>query len=412
MTPMKPPAPDVQRIRSWFPALQADLVFLENAGGSQVPGMVAERMRDYMLSSYVQLDAGYALSQKATDTVNAAHEFVNLLMNGGRTGKVVLASSCSVLCRMLADCYAKTLSPGDEIIVAETGHEANVGPWVSLAERGAKLSIWPVDRDSCSCPLKVLEELVTERTRIVALPHVSNLLGDIVDLAAVVEIAHAKGARVVADGVAYAPHRAIDVAAWDVDWYVYSTYKVYGPHMGGLYGKHDAFAELHGPNHYFVPQHEVPYKFELGGASHEGCAGLLALGAYLNFLAGRDPGAAPDRETVVGAYEVMTGLELPLQERLISYLLGKSTVQLIGPSAIDQTRVGTISFIHESLPSSRIACAAHEHGIGIRNGHMYAHRLCKALAIDPDDGVVRVSLLHYNTLEEIERLIEVFEQVL
>ena len=412
MTPMRRSAPDAQRIRSWFPALQADLVFLENAGGSQVPGVVADRMREYMLSSYVQLDAGYALSQKATDTVNAAHEFVNLLMNGSQAGKVVLASSCSVLCRMLADCYARILVPGDEIIVAETGHEANAGPWVSLADHGAKVLIWSVDRDSCSCRLEALEDLVTERTRIVALPHVSNLLGDIVDLKAVVEIAHGCGARVVADGVAYAPHRAIDVAAWDVDWYVYSTYKVYGPHLGALFGRHDAFAELHGPNHYFIPKDEVPYKFELGGVSHEGCAGLLALGGYLNFLAGREPGAAPDRQMVEDAYEVMTEHELPLQERLVSYLLSRPSVRLVGPSAVDQTRVGTISFVHETCPSSQIAAAAHEAGIGIRNGHMYAHRLCKALEIDPDDGVVRVSLLHYNTMEEIDRLIELFERVL
>ncbi len=403
---------DPDRVRAWFPALSSDLIFLENAGGSQVPQVVADRIRAYMLEKYVQLDAGYALSQQATETVHAAHDLVNLLVNGTGLGKIVLASSCSVLCRMLADCYASVLEPGDEIIFAESGHEANVGPWVSLEQHGMLLKQWRLDRESIVCPLAGLEELLSDRTRIVALPHVSNLLGDIVDVEAVVELAHRHGARVVADGVAYAPHRAIDVAAWDVDWYVYSTYKVYGPHMAALYGKHEALAELTGPNHYFIPRDEVPYKFELGGPSHEGCAGLLALGDYLQFLAGRSAGDSLDRDTITDAFEVMTCLELPVQERLIRYLLEKPGVRLIGPSATDRSRVGTVSFVHESLTSREIAAAAHAHEIAIRHGHMYAHRLCKALDLDPDDGVVRVSPVHYNTTGEIDRLIDVFERVL
>ena len=266
-----------------------------------------------------------------------------------------------------------------------------------------------MDTGSCSCLLAGLERLLSPRTRIVAFPHVSNLLGEIVDVQGIVRLARQAGARVVVDGVAYAPHRAMDVAAWDVDWYVYSTYKVYGPHMAALYGKHEAFAELSGPNHYFIPDHEIPYKFELGGAIHEGCAGLLALGEYLSFLTGRE---RVDRVTVTEAFEVMTRCELPLQERLIGYLLEHPRVRIIGPDTADRSRVGTVSFLHRDLPSHRIAEAVDRENIGIRNGHMYAHRLCRALGIDPDDGVVRVSLVHYNTIEEIDRLIEVLEEVI
>jgi len=244
----------------------------------------------------------------------------------------------------------------------------------------------------------------------VAFPHVSNLLGDIVNIKAITELSHRYGAEVVADGVAFAPHRAMAVADWDVDWYAYSTYKVYGPHMGALYGKHAGFAKLTGPNHYFIANDEVPYKFELGGACHEGCSGILALGSYLQFLAAAD--GEVNRQVVLDAFEVMTRCEAPLQERLVSYLLAKSGVQLVGPQVWDQSRVGTISFLHDRLASKEIAATAHAKNIGIRNGHMYAHRLCKALGIDPDDGVVRVSLVHYNSAEEIERLIEVFEQIL
>lgn len=403
---------DMTRIRDQFPALSSNTVFLENAGGSQVPKVVADRMHEYMLNSYVQLDAGYALSTQATKMVEEAHEFINLFMNGQRTGKVIFGASCSILCRMLADCYGQVLSPGDEIIVAETGHEANTGPWMHLERLGIEVRIWKMDPRTCESPLKLLEQLLNVRTRIVAFPHVSNLLGGIEDIQAITRLAHEHDARVVVDGVAFAPHRVMDVEAWNVDWYVYSTYKVYGPHMAVLYGRHDAYAELGGPNHYFIPDDEVPYKFELGGACHEACRGLLALGEYLNVLTGSDADAAVTRETVVRAFEIMTQCEAEPQARLIRYLLDHPRVRLIGPESVGEDRVGTISFLHEKLTSKRVAQAAHEHGIGIRNGHMYAHRLCKALGMEPDDGVVRVSLVHYNTIEEIDQLIEVFDNIL
>lgn len=406
---------DPQRVRAHFPALAGETVFLENAGGSQVPAVVAERIRQYMLESYVQLEADYELSRRATALVEEAHDFINLFMNGVDTGTVILGPSCTQLCRMLAECYAPLLDPGDEIIIAETGHEANVGPWVSLAEAGdgrVTLKVWPVDPGSFACSLEALEGLLGSRTRLVALPHVSNLLGEIVDVKAITELAHRAGARVVVDGVAYAPHRAIDVAAWDVDWYVYSTYKVYGPHMAALYGRHDAVAELTGPNHFFIPEEEVPYKFEPGGVSHEGCAGLVALGDYLLSLTGRESNDAVDRTVIEEAFAIATALERPLQDRLIEYLRGKPRVRVIGPAHAEASRVGTISFVHETHSSREISDAACERNIGIRFGHMYAYRLCEALELDPDDGVVRVSLVHYNTLEEIDRLIEVFEAVL
>jgi len=404
---------DRNALRAWFPALKSDTVFLENAGGSQVPATVADRIRDYMLGSYVQLDADYALSQKATRIMEEAHAFAGRLMNADPMGKVAFGHSCSMLIRMLADCYGDILLPGDEIVVAESGHEANVGPWLRLAEKGLRLRQWKLDpQNAVTCPLETLEPLLNDRTRIVAFPHVSNLLGEIVDIDAIVKRVHGVGGRVVVDGVAYAPHRAMDVAAWDVDWYAYSAYKVYGPHMGVLYGKDQAFAEIEGPNHYFVPRDEIPYKFELGGVCHESCSGLLGLCDYLTFLAGGKEGEPLDRSAIEAAFETMALLELPLQERLIQYLLTKEEVRLIGPSVTDSSRVGTVSFVHERLSSLEIARAANEKKFGIRNGHMYAHRLCKAFGLDPDDGVVRVSLVHYNTLEEIEALIECFEELL
>jgi selenocysteine lyase/cysteine desulfurase len=306
---------------------------------------------------------------------------------------------------MLADCYADILRSGQEIVLAETAHEANHGPWTRLASRGIAIRTWRMDPASFTCSLDALEEILTPRTAIVAFPHVSNLLGDIVDVRAVTALAHRAGARVVVDGVAYAPHRAIDVAAWDVDWYAYSTYKVYGPHMAALYGRRDAIAELTGPNHFFVPRDEIPYKFEPGGPSHEGCAGLLALGEYLRFVAGGNAGDPCDRKTIVQAFDVMTALERPLQERVIDYLRAEPAVRLVGPTAAGDSRVPTLSFVHRTHPSREIAARVQAAGIGIRHGHMYAYHLVRALGLEPADGVVRASFVHYNTPEEADRLI-------
>jgi cysteine desulfurase family protein (TIGR01976 family) len=400
-----------QRIRASFPALAGDTVFLENAGGSQVPLVVADRMRDYLLSSYVQVGASYPLSQQASKTVDDAHAFVRLLM-GGHDGEVILGPSTSALLQMLADCYAKVLTPGQEVVVAQTGHEANVGPWKRLQRHGIRLRWWELDPSTCTCPTTSLQPLLNRRTALVALPHVSNLLGEIVDLAPIRELTHAAGARLVVDGVAYAPHRAMAVDAWDVDWYAYSAYKVYGPHLAALWGRRDALAELIGPNHFFIPSEQVPYSFELGGVCHEGCAGILGLAEYLGSLAGVSQGNSLDRAAIERAFDLMTACELPLQARLIDYLDSRSEVRILGPQHADPSRVGTVSFVHASQSSRSITEAVDRSGIAIRNGHMYAYHLCEAMGLDPEDGVVRVSLVHYNTPAEIERLIEVLDTVL
>ena len=399
----------LETIRAAFPALSGPTVFLENAGGSQVPAVVADAIHRYMRETYVQLGADYALSKHCTAVVEEAHAFVRMLFGGEGLGEVVLGPSSSQLCRTVADAFAETIREGDEIVLAECGHEANIGPWLRLARRGATIRWWRVDPDTGASSLEALDALLTPRTRLIAYPHVSNLLGGVIDVAAVSKRARAVGARTFVDGVAFAPHRALDVAAWDCDWYVYSTYKVYGPHMAALFGRHDAFEGLVGPNHFFVPDDAVPYKFELGGVSHEGCAGLLALGDYLALVAERE---TCDREAVLAAGARFEALEDPLQERLVSWLAAKPAVRLVGPGPGDGPRVPTVSFTHAEKASRAISLEAEGQDVAIRHGHMYAHRLCTALGIEPEDGVVRVSPVHYNTPQEIERLIGILDPLL
>jgi cysteine desulfurase family protein (TIGR01976 family) len=438
MTTLAPPPPtDLYRLaRAHFPSLsrvEPPTVFLDNAGGSQMPGVVAQAIYDYMLRSYVQLGADYEISRRATKTVARAHEFLKVFMNvpdgegprgGRRGGEVILGASTSEVCNRLAAAYADVLEPGSEIVVCETGHESNIGPWVRLERRGMVVRHWRVDPQTGEAALTGehgLEALLSERTRIVAFPQVSNILGAVIEPRPIVDMVRrlAPAARVVCDGVAYAPHRAIDVSAWGVDYYVYSTYKVFGPHMAALYGSREALAEVTGPNHYFISADELPRKFELGGVSHEGAAGIVALDHFLRDLIGRarmnDPAGTDepfDRAVVEEAFALMERLEMPLQEQLMASLRRKPGVRIMGPEAGDRSRVCTISFVREGKSSREIAQAANAEGLGIRYGHFYAYRLCTALGLSPDDGVVRASLAHYNTAEEVERLIQVLDRVL
>ena len=421
---------DRTALRAWFPALASRTAFLENAGGSQVPGLVADAVAHYMKTAYVQLGAGYPQSKLADAVTGGAHTFIERLMGGEAEGKVALGPSTSQLVAMLAASLAHRIGPGDEIVVAEAGHEANLGPWVRMAEaRGATLRWWRVDPQTGEASLDALDELLNERTKVVSVVHVSNVLGEILDLRELCDRVHASTpARVVADGVAYAPHRAMEVESWGVDWYVYSTYKVFGPHMAALWGRVDAWAELESPYHYFIPKTEVPYAFEVGGVDHEGCAGLLALAPYLAAMAAMargtspnpppHPGEAPDleelleqaaalpRADVLDAFDLMEALERPLVRRLLEWLSERSGVRVLGPATEDRNRVGTVAFVVDDRPSSELVAAAHARDVAIRHGHVYAHRLVTALGIDPDEGPVRVSLVHYNTPEEIERVVD------
>lgn len=404
-----PTTPSLSEIRSQFPALKDGFVYMDNAGGSQVPLSVPDAIHAYMTSSYVQVGADYPASQKATQTVAEAHAMVNTIMGGDNVGRTIFGSSSSTLCRMLADCYANALQPGDEIIVGESGHEANVGPWMSLANRGFTVKLWPANPETGVCELETLQTLLNPKTKLVAFVQVSNILGQVEDIQPCIDAAHAAGARVVVDGVAYAPHLLIDVEKWNVDWYVFSCYKVFGPHIGAMFGKHEAFAELTGPNHYFLAKDYLPGKFELGGANHESCAGLLGLKPYLAWLTGV---ASYSRDSVTQAWKIMETLESSLTSKFLEFLASKPSVKIIGSPQATPSRVPTIAFRHNSRSPREIAEVAMAAGIGIRAGNFYSVRLLERMGINPNEGVARASFAHYNSMEEINRLIQVLDPMI
>lgn len=399
-------APDSAAVRAQFPALGGGFVFLENAGGSQVPESVLAAYRSFMTDSYVQTGAGYPASDRASEVAAEAHAFTNTLLGGEGHGLTVLGASTSALLQTLAHAISLRLQPGDEVVVSVANHEANIGPWARLERFGVGVRWWQVDLDAGVPTLDGLRGALSPRTRVVAFPHTSNLLGDVAPVAEACALAREAGALSVVDGVAFASHGLVDVAALGADFYAYSCYKVYGPHMAVLFGTRRAWEGLEGPNHFFVPKDELPRKFELGCLPYESLAAVLALREYLGFLAGT---GWEGRGTVEAAYRRMAELEAPLLDALTPWLRSKPGVRLLGPR---EGRVPTWSFLSRRTAPDALARAAHEAGVGIRHGHMYSYRLCEALGIPPEPGVARASAVHYNTVEEVERLITALDPLL
>lgn len=403
-------------VRQQFPALAGDWTFFDNAGGSQTLQRVVDRISEFLLTSDVQLGASYAVSQLATERVEKAAEAIATLVNAAHASEVVMGGSTSLLLRILSRCLGQTFSPGDEVIVTNCDHEANIGCWVELQNQGVVVKTWQLNPTTLTLELSDLEPLLTPRTRLVAVTHTSNVLGTINPIRAIADLVHAHGAIICVDGVAYAPHRLVDVQALDVDFYAFSFYKVYGPHYAVLYGKRDLLLAMPGINHFFIGDTDIPYKFQPGNVNFELSYGLIGLLDYLSDLARRHYGdrTAPNlRGQLVQAFELIAQHEQVLSDRLLSYLRTKPNVQIIGNSQADQTlRVPTIAFVVDGIDSATIPAKIDPYQIGIRYGDFYAKRLIQDLNLANHNGVVRVSMVHYNTVAEVDRLVQYLEPIL
>ncbi|HTG31342.1 MAG TPA: cysteine desulfurase-like protein [Thermoanaerobaculia bacterium] len=417
------PVLDLDFARAQFPALAGGWVFLDNAGGSQVLASVADRVREYLLTSSVQVGASYEPSRLAAERIAAAQACA-LLVNAADPSEVVLGPSTTQLLQNLARAFRERIGPGDEIVVTNADHEANVTPWLRLAEeRGATVRFWRADPATAGLDLAGLAPLMTARTRLVCFPHVSNVVGTVHPVAEIARFVHQRGALVCVDGVAYAPHRAVDVRAWDVDLYVFSLYKVFGPHQGLLYGRRDLLLDLANVNHVFVPKDALPYKLLPGNLNYELAHGVPAIVEYLEELGRRaviesdtESDTAPDataRERIEAAFAAIARHEESLTAPLLEYLAGKPGVRLLGDSAPGRAgRIATVAFSVEGRSAAEIPAAIDPFRIGIRYGDFHARRLIEDLGLAERGGIVRISMAHYNTPEEIERLIAALETVL
>lgn len=406
---------NLDKVRQYFPALAGEWTFFDNAGGSQTLKKVVDKISEFLLSSDVQLGASYAVSQLAGERLALATRGMATLINANSSKEVVMGPSTTMMLKVLSICLGQTFTPGDEIIVTNCDHEANIGAWVTLEKQGIKVKVWQIRPDTLELDLADLEVLMSHRTKLVTLTHASNVLGTINPIKEIAAFIHDRNAMICVDGVAYAPHRLVDVQDLDVDFYTLSCYKVYGPHHALLYGKEEHLLRLPGLNHYFIQQTDIPYKFQLGNVNFELSYGMLGLCDYLSELAQLHYGdqTAPDlRNQMVQAFDLISIHEEHISDRLLNYLNSKPNVRVIGQSKADrQCRVPTISFVVNGINSSTIPAKIDQHHIGIRYGDFYAKRLIEYLGLASQDGIVRVSMVHYNTIEEVNNLIEAFEQI-
>lgn len=405
---------DIDYVRSQFPALSSGYAYLDNAGGSAVLKPVAERITDYLLNSAVQLGASYSESVDAGARVMQARESVAQLINARYPEECVMGGSTTHLLQILCRAIAPSINPGDEIIVTNCDHEANIGPWVRLCEeRGATLRVWAVNAQSMDLELADLDALLSDKTRYLTMTHASNILGSVNPVAEVARRVHAVGGKVCVDAVAYAPHRLVDVQASGADYYVFSFYKTFGPHFAVLWGKREALLELPSLNHFFIGQEVIPYKLQPGNLNYELSYGCIGISDYLIDVGQRLGASGNERQLMQAAFDAFEVQEDLLAETLLAFLRETPGVRIIGKSRVtDGDRVPTISFVVEGIQSEAIVRRVDNHRMGIRFGDFYARRLIEQLGLTPYGGVVRVSIAHYNSIDELNRLVEHLAQAI
>ena len=395
---------DVSAIRAHFPALDQKQVFMDNAGGSQVLQSVITSITDYFSKTNVQLGASYPISQVSTNKFNEGHIAGAKYINASPK-EVVFGPSTTQLFRNLS--VALKVEPGSEIVLSNLDHEANLAPWVQLAEwKGLTVKWWIPSKNTKSNPkleADDLKKLLTDKTRLVCCTHTSNILGSVTDVASLSKVIHETNPKALfcVDAVAYAPHAAIDVKALGVDFYSFSWYKVYGPHVSMLYVSEKAQKEIQSLGHFFKPGKTLEEMLGLAAGNYECVQSVPTVIEYIRGV-GWDAIATQEEQT---------------QEVLLSYLRSKpDIIKIYGESSSDRKlRVPVISFRVKDQKSLGIIDAIEaKSNFGCRNGHFYSKRLCEnVLAIpDGDDGVVRCSLLHYNTVEEVKGLVKVLDEVI
>ena len=400
-------------VRAEFPALATDAVFLDNAGGSQVLKRVADRIHDYLLTTSVQLGASYAQSQAASAKVLSARCAVAELINAAHDDEVVMGPATTALMFILTTALLPGIKPGDEIIVTNSDHEANIGGWMRLQQTGAVIKVWEVNRDTLELELVDLDRLLSPRTKWLAMTHASNVLGTVNPVVEAAKRVHAVGGKLCVDGVAYAPHRLVDVQASGADIYVFSFYKVFGPHYAVLWGRRDLLLSLPSLNHHFIGAEVLPYKLQPGNVNFELSYGCVGIADYLVEMGTQLGAAGSRRQRMQAAFDAFAKHEDALAEKLLAYLRSKKNVRIIGHDrVVNGNRMPTISFVVAGKHSETIVRHIDKFNIGIRFGDFYAKRLIEALGLQAQGGVVRVSMAHYNTTEEIDRLIAHLDEVI
>jgi selenocysteine lyase/cysteine desulfurase len=396
---------DPVRIRAEFPSFKQpdlkDFAFFENAGGSYTSAAVLNRMRAYYWNTKVQPYGAYPASRLAGEAMDEAYRRIAQAMNLAADW-IHFGPSTSANTYTLARAFEAWLKPADAIIVTNQDHEANSGVWRKLVSRGVELREWKIDPQTGRLNVADLDKLLDSKVRLIAFPHASNIVGEINPVADIVKRAKAFGAVTIVDGVSYAPHGLPDILALGCDVYMFSAYKVYGPHQGIMAIRPSLASELPNQSHFFN-ETSARKRLNPAGPDHAQVAASAGIVDYLDKVAEiAGPGvegATPYRR----AANAMRAQETELIAPLLDYLRKKNGIRLIGPDD-PAKKVATVSIVVDR-PAAHVAGMISRHNIGVGGGHFYGYRALEALGVNPAHGVVRMSFVHYTTPQEIDRLI-------
>ena len=406
---------DIDFIRQQFPAFSEPslegFAHFENAGGTYACGQVVDLLNRYYCETKVQPYYGFGPSHTAGQQMDRARERMAQWLNV-TTDEVHFGPSTSQNTYVIAQALRQYLKPGDEIIVTNQDHEANVGAWRRLEAEGFVIREWQIDPETAELNPADLVKLLNERTRVVAFTHCSNIVGSIHPVREWTDKIHAAGALAIVDGVSYAGHGLPDVEALGADIYLFSLYKVYGPHLGVMVMRKAVNEQLPYQGHFFNENHPTD-RFTPAGPDHAQIASVNGVIDYFEAVYshhfGEDEVAGIKKTSAVRA--LFQHAESKNLQPLLDFLSQRQGVRLIGKT-VTKNRAPTVSITVDGRDPAEIAAELARQKIGVGNGNCYAYRIMGPLGIPPDHGVVRLSFVHYTKEEELDRLMEALDGII
>lgn len=403
---------DVDFVRAQFPAFNEPSLqgqaFFENAGGSYTCAPVIERLERFYRQRKVQPYAPYEASRLGGEEMDEARARLAAIM-GVATDELSFGPSTTQNTYVLAQAFRQFMAKGEAIIVTDQDHEANSGPWRRLADEGIEIREWKIDRETGHLPLDALDELLDDKVRLVCFPHCSNVVGEINPVIEITARAHAAGAFVCVDGVSYAPHGLPDVGQMGPDIYLFSAYKTFGPHQGIMAIRRELGELLPNQGHFF--NSDTLYKrFTPAGPDHAQVAASAGMADYIDALAAHHGITGGAAARGAGVHDLMRAHEVALLQPLLDDLKGRNSVRLLGPSEAE-ARAPTVA-VALNRPGAQVAAELAKHGIMAGGGDFYAVRALKAMGIEAEPGVLRMSFVHYTTEDEIAQLRTALDAVL
>ena len=409
---------DISLIRSQFPALAGETIFLDNPAGTQVTEQVLKRINQYLVETNANTHGAFATSAASDAVLAEARAACADFYNASRPEEIVFGPNMTSLTFNFSRSLARWMSPGDEIVVTRLDHDANITPWTMMAEdRGCNVRWVDFDIENGTLRLDSLEAALAHKPKLVAVGYASNALGTINPVKQITQMAHDVGALVYVDAVQYAPHGPIDVQDLECDFLVSSAYKYFSTHVGVLYGRYDLLDEL---TAYKVrpAEDQPPDKFETGTKNHEGIAGVLGAMEYLEWIGKTFGNVYTEKyqERFQGrrlelkkAMAAIRAYEYEISRAMISTLKGISGVRTYGLDDVREIekRVPTFAFTMDGYSPLQIAEILAEENIYVWDGNYYALAVTERLGVEQHGGMVRVGPVHYNRVDEIERLGEV-----